>query len=194
VFALLCNPELVKAPYRTIAAQAPVALGAVGPILDDLAELGFVENRPAGRRLVRKPELLDRWVAAYAERLRPRLLLNRFRAADPAWWRTQHVPDTLWGGEVAAYTKTRYLQPQLCTIYADRLPPDTIVANRLTHDPDGAVELVRRFWAFDYTDPDGPLVHPVLVYADLVAEPDKRRREAAGVLRERYLDRYLRQD
>src|SRR2546427_5666814 len=42
VFALLCKPELVNAPYRDIAAAADVALGTVGWVFFDLQQRGYI--------------------------------------------------------------------------------------------------------------------------------------------------------
>ncbi len=42
VFALLCRPELLNAPYREIVDAAGVALGAVGWVYFDLQARGYV--------------------------------------------------------------------------------------------------------------------------------------------------------
>jgi len=195
VFALLCNPGLERAPYREIAAKAGVALGTIAGVVGDLVAAGYVEHgRGHVRRLVRKENLLDRWVTAYVEQLRPKLLLERYRAAADDWWKDAHPGDGLWGGEVAAWLKTGFLRPQAATLYGERIAPEAIIKHRLTRDPAGNVELLRRFWGFEYTDPKGPLVHPILAYADLLADPGKRTREAAEILREQHIAGYLRQD
>jgi hypothetical protein len=45
LFALLCKPELAGMTYRPIAAAAQVALGAVGPVLQDLETRGFLRRQ-----------------------------------------------------------------------------------------------------------------------------------------------------
>src|SRR4029453_8112359 len=54
IFALLCRPELLNAPYRDIIRAAGVALGAVGGVLRDLQGRGYVTHgrRKGGRRLL----------------------------------------------------------------------------------------------------------------------------------------------
>ncbi len=42
LFALLCNPDWIAAPYREIARLAGVAHGTVGWVMADLPDLGFV--------------------------------------------------------------------------------------------------------------------------------------------------------
>ena len=104
VFALLCRQELADAPYRTIAQTAHVALGTVGWVLNDLIRLGhFLEMGKRRRKLIHKQQLLERWVGAFPNQLRPKLLLGRYTAPDPKWWEHAQVGDFLayWGGEIA---------------------------------------------------------------------------------------------
>ena len=110
VFALLCRQDLVDAPYRDIAKATNVALGTVAWILDDLQKLGHLLGfGKHQRRLIQKQRLLERWVAAYPEQLRPKLAMGRFTPADPKWWERTRIEDfrAYWGGEVAAARLTR---------------------------------------------------------------------------------------
>lgn len=83
IFALLADPAAVRMPYRDLARLSGVALGSVPAIMRDLKDKRFLDR--VGRTewtLVRKRELLDLWVAGYGERLRPKLVLGRFRAPE----------------------------------------------------------------------------------------------------------------
>lgn len=61
IYALLCNHDLIKKPYRHIAEISGVALGTVGNIINDLISLGFVlEMGSTGRQLFGKKELFAR--------------------------------------------------------------------------------------------------------------------------------------
>jgi hypothetical protein len=88
IFALLCNPKLEDKPYRQLAKEAGVSLGAVNWILSDLTSLGhLIDNGKRGRRIQNRKELLKRWVAAYPEQLRPKLLIGRFhKEGAQDWW------------------------------------------------------------------------------------------------------------
>lgn len=89
IYAFLCNPELVNAPYREIAQTAEVALGTVGWVITDLAQLGhIVDMGNRGRRLKERRKLLERWITAYPEKLRPKLETGRYKAPNPDWWQT----------------------------------------------------------------------------------------------------------
>ena len=66
IFALLCHPEWVDDPYRTIAERACVAHGTVGWVMTDLQQLGFVADVKGRRRLLQGERLLKQWSEAYA--------------------------------------------------------------------------------------------------------------------------------
>ena len=196
VFALLCKPDLLNAPYREIVAAAGVALGAVGWVFLDLQNRGYVigGKRTRNRRLVEPGRLIEEWVTNYPIRLRPKLNQHRFRAPDPNWWQEARLVDgALWGGDVAADKLTGYLKPATCTIYIDPATRREGVAklvgeHRLRADPEGEVEILDMFWNFP-VDPKQPdLVPPLLVYADLLATLDPRNLEIAKQIREEHIE------
>jgi hypothetical protein len=204
LFGFLVQPELLQAPYREIAAATDVALGTVGWVLTDLREHGYLLEKPnKERRLLRKRELLDQWVAAYPEKLRPKLILGKYRAPDHRWWQNVEIErhDALWGGEVAAAKLTQYLQPDVATIYADELPARLLLENQLKKDPDGDVEILKRFWRPDVTQTreeafvpptkkaaTAGVVPPVLIYADLMGTGDARNIETAQIVYDKFVD------
>lgn len=197
VFALLCRQELVGAPYRTIAQTAQVALGTVAWVLDDLQRLGHIlEMGKRGRRLIRKQQLLERWVAAFPNQLRPKLLLGRYAAPDPNWWEHTRIGDfrAYWGGEIAAARLTRYLKPEFVTVYVRDMPGRFLAANRLRTDPRGNVEMVKAFWNTKCDWTDAEIVHPLLVYADLLRTRDDRNLETARRIYDEQLAGLVRED
>jgi hypothetical protein len=202
IFALLCKPELLNAPYREIVDAARVAMGAVGRVFSDLDQRGYIAGgaKKHTRRFVERERLFNEWVAHYPVRLRPKLNTRRFRAPNNAWWADTNLQPfgAYWGGEVAAERLTHYLKPNYCTIYikpeqAQVALPKLIAAHRLQADPDGDIEIRDAFWQL----PDHPaypdIAPPILVYADLVATHSPRNLEAAEIVRERWLDDALRQ-
>ncbi len=196
VFALLCRPELLNAPYRKIVAAAGVALGAVGWVFFDLQRRGYVTGgkRTRNRRLLEPGRLLEEWVTNYPIKLRPKLNQRRFRAPDPDWWqRTRLTDGALWGGEVAADRLTGYLKPATYTIYIDPATRQEGVTklvkeHHLRADPNGEVEILDTFWNLPpgLTQPE--LAPPLLVYADLVATLDPRNLELAKRIREEHIE------
>ena len=199
VFALLCNPGLEKAAFREIAKVADVALGTVGWVMGDLREIGHLADMgKRGRLLVLKEKLLRRWVTAYPEQLRPKKLLGRYKASDPDWWKNAELPplQVYWGGETAATRLIRYLKPQVATIYTQNLGPLTkwLAKNRLKKHPNGDIEILRKFWKFDHVWRYEGLVHPLLIYADLLATGDPRNIETAEIIYEKELARLITED
>ncbi|MEQ1544699.1 type IV toxin-antitoxin system AbiEi family antitoxin [Methyloglobulus sp.] len=198
VYALLCNPELVNAPYREIAQTADVALGTVGWVMTDLTQLGFiVDMGRGGRRLRDKRRLLERWVIAYPEKLRPRLEIARYKAPLPNWLQTVDLHDfqALWGGEVAADKLTHYLKPEIITIYLpEQQKTKFFIKNRLRKDPAGEIELLKTFWDINDATNKPSLVNPILIYADLIASGDPRNIETAQIIYDQELAEHFRED
>ena len=199
LFALICNPDLVKAQYREIAQAADVALGTVGWVMRDLRQMGnLIEMGKRGRRVIHKEKLLARWVTEYPEQLRPKKLLGRFKAANVDWWRKAELPDpeTFWGGEIAAAKLTQHLKPQTATIYAPELNAlfEWLIKNRIRQDPHGNIEILKKFWKFELDWGYPTLTHPVLIYADLLATADARNIETAKIIYDKEIPRLIKED
>ncbi|HET9177678.1 MAG TPA: type IV toxin-antitoxin system AbiEi family antitoxin [Terriglobia bacterium] len=196
IFALLCKQELLNAPYRTVAEAADVALGAIGWIFGDLERLGYLLKLPEhGRKLVQKEQLLERWVTAYPEQLRPKLVIGRYAAPDRDWWQKAHIQEqqAFWGGEIAAARLTQYLKPEDITIYVRGLPGPLLATHRLRKDARGSVEVLKAFWdaRVDWTNQG--TVHPILAYADLLRTGDARNLETARQLYDAQIARFVRE-
>ena len=202
VYQFLKGERTLNAPYREIAAKADVALGAIGGVIDDLKQGGYlIETGPKNRRLKRKRQLLDKWVDAYLERLRPKLVVGTFRTENQQWWKKvgEHITkfEAKWGGEVAAYEMTRYLTPQDVTIYLEAGDGANLFKDhRFQKDPDGDIHVYRAFWRKGEADDElyPGFVEPLIAYADLVGTGDTRNLEAAGKLLGEELAEYIRED
>jgi hypothetical protein len=197
IFALLCKRDLWNANYRDIAQATMVALGTVAGVMTDLKQQGFIiEPKEGERKLKRRRELLEKWTTAYAQKLRPKTLTGRYAAREPDFWQNAEVTatDAQWGGEVAANRLTRYLKPEIITVYAGKPLNATVLWLKLRNDENGKVELRERFWNFQTAEIDRTIVPPILVYADLMATADPRNIEAAKMVYDDYLQRYIEQD
>lgn len=199
IYAFLTRPEMITAPYREIAQYTGVALGTVGWVINGLKDAGFlvdVRGREA-RELVNKKRLIDRWVEAYIAKLRPKLLVGLFLADTPEWWhRTPIEAHGVWmGGELAAAKIIGALRPEQTILYLpEHAERDFLLTARLRRvrglpspNTTGLISIYRPFWLD--ADPLGPVgcVHPVLVYADLVATADPRNLEVARQLYEEHI-------
>lgn len=194
LFALLCNPELANRPYREIAERAGVAHGTVGWVMAELPHRRFLYDfgkEGGGRKLKQVEQLLAEWAAAYARKLKPKLLLGRFQAKDPNWWKALDpaIYGMVLGAEAAAARVTEYLRPAVITLYGVRAEPRLIIDHGLRADPKGDVEIAERFWRFETEETKKGLAPLPLIYADLLATGDPRCIETAGLIRDKYLDR-----
>lgn len=197
VFVLLNNPKMINKPYRDIAKAADVALGTVGWLIRDLKEMDFcIEIGKNNRKLMDLKNLFKRWVEAYPEQLRPKLIIERFETTDHNWWKGINIKDygACWGGEVAAANLTDYLKPAKVTIYTNEPLGKLVLKNRLRKAEQGNVEILTPFWNFKYELEDRHVVPPILVYADLMATGGQRNIEAAGMIYEKYIDRFIREN
>jgi hypothetical protein len=197
LFTLLNQPGAENNPYRDIATDAGVALGTVNWVVYDLKDTGFlVDMGRKGRRLINKPDLLRRWVEAYPEQLRPKLVQGTFRTENRNWWREFNPAEfrAFWGGEIAAIELTRYLKPEKFVIYTDRMPGKLVLKYKLQKDPKGNVEILKPFWHFGWEMAEKGLVPPLLVYADLMATGDARNIEAAEMIYDKHLAGLVRED
>ena len=150
----------------------------------------YLIEQGKGRLLIRKDELLKRWVQGYAETLRPKQILSRFRASSWGWWKTADLTlaNACWGGEVAANLMTRYLEPSQTMFYVKQFPPILMRQLGLQSDSQGEIVMLQRFWNFDK---DNIIAPPLLVYADLVATAEARNLEVAQMIYDEHLARLV---
>ena len=195
IFALICSPGLEQKTYREIAEVTRTALGTVNWTMRELRQIGhLLEMGEAGRRVVKREALFDKWVAAYPQQLRPKQLIGRYTAQEPDWWRTADLKDlnALWGGETAAAIETGYLEPEIATVYLEEKINDLVLRFKLKSDPHGKIEIFRKFWQFQLEEQRDQTVPLPLIYADLLATGNARNVQTARELRDKKLDRYLR--
>ena len=197
LFAFICNPDLVNAPYRDIANAANVALGTVGWVINDLKDLGYVTEFGKGRRVLGgREKLVDRWATAYPEQLRPKLTIGRYTVRDKTWWKHAELYNfpAYWGGEVAAAKLTQYLKPEQITVYVREQAARLQLEFGMKKDPNGEVELLEAFWneACDFNDKG--VTPMLLIYADLLMIGDQRSIDTATIIYDQYLAQFIAED
>lgn len=194
LFAVLIKPELLNMPYRKIAAITGVALGNIGPFIQELKEAGFVKEGTKEKQpflfLENTALLQQKWAELFNVILKPKLKQGTFRflnKADQYEWEFLPDHDFYWGGEIAGARLTDFLQPEQLTLYTAK--PKTAIMQQLKLVPDanGAVEIMEKFWneALDYKQ---GVVPPLLAYAELINSLDSRNRETAQRIKQKYLD------
>jgi hypothetical protein len=192
IFHLLLIDDLINKPYREIAATTEVALGNINYIFTGLKEMGFLLQLTKDQyKLTNKKVLLDKWLTGFAEKLKPGLLQGKFAFATETvqknWRDLKLLEDqTFWAGEPAGDVLTNHLRPEIFTIYTDEGLNDIIRNYKLMPKENGNVRIYQKFWNV----PDADLKNiapPLLVYADLITTHDKRCRETANMIYEKYI-------
>jgi hypothetical protein len=195
VFALLVEPDLLNAPTRELARASGASLGTVSNVLRRLEQDRILVRTKSKRHLVKRDDLIERWIAGYAETLRPQIFAGRFQTPDkdPASLEDR-VARLLgrdgtwaWGGAAAAFRLTKHYRSDETVLHVEASSSD--LPKRLKAIPDSAGRFI-------LMGVPGPLafrgqvphtVHPLLIYTELVLTGSDRAREAASELRERFL-------
>ncbi|WP_419660475.1 putative protein DUF2186 [Desulfosarcina variabilis str. Montpellier] len=85
------------------------------------------------------------------DQLRPKLVIDRFKADNPEWWKTADLleQNICWGGEVAAAKLTKQLKPTKVIIYGGEMPGKLIIQHKLRKTTEGNIELIKQFWKME---------------------------------------------
>ena len=187
-FQLLISNTNLFATQRELAEQAGVALGNIPLVLKGLKTMGFLLNKnDLGYQWANKEEAISQWINAYQTTLKPTLFQGRYRLPKDSDWRNILLPTskTCWGGEPGGDILTNYLRPEKFILFTDLKKTDFIKATRLLPDPTGELKLYETFWKIGQVeDRTAP---PLLVYADLIFNGDKRSLETAKLIYDRYI-------
>lgn len=202
LYLFLTNEHDINDTYREIAGSAGVAIGNIRLILQGLIEEGFaLKLNDKELKLTDKKGLLDKWVSAFIEKLRPALHLGNFRFAHPdefSNWMKINLNSTgsQWGGEAAGNIFTDYLYPEILTIYtsANRTKntlkkAELIKEYNLLTDPHGNIHVYEKFWkdGQDFKN----TVPPIIAYADLLVSANRRCIETAQKIYEKFIESTL---
>lgn len=210
-YAFLTDPNLLNLPYRDIAVVTGVAVGTVGWVINALKDGNYIHEaaRTRQRRITNYQRLLDRWVEAWPEKLKPKHQLGIFTTNKANWWKKINIEKYggYWGGETAGAQYTNYLKPKITTIYLHKKELPKLIRDARLRNLDVPITaaenltyMLTPFWTAennelnnkreDYDEdlpiPAAPgLVNPVLAYADLVATGEPRNLETARIIYEK---------
>jgi hypothetical protein len=195
LFHFLLHENDVNLPYRELANITEVGLGNINYVITGLKKLGFlIKLNKDEYRLTNKKELLDKWITAYDEKLKPALQTGTFRflrEEDFNNWKNLPITvgKTWWGGEPAGDLITNYLRPAELTLYTTETRNELIKNYRLIPDEKGNIKIFKKFWEPEEGyDNVAPLL---LVYADLINTNDRRCTETAQKIYDEFLQNKL---
>ena len=140
-------------------------------------------------KLLKKRELLDRWIDGYGTALKPTLHIGNYRFLKEedhkAWKKLKlDVEKTVWASEAAADLITNYLVPLKLDLYTKETKTELMKKWRLIPEPTGRLQLYEKFWN---NNTDQKYAPEVLVYADLILTNDPRCIETAQMIYDKYL-------
>jgi len=188
LFALLAKPELLQAPVRDVAAAAGVGKSTAATMMRRLRE----ERLVAGRRLLRPGDLLDRWLVAYRDLVRPHLYVGSYQAPDTGpeelEARLEEIFEReglagVWGGGAALHRLFGQYRGTATILHLDEVPPELPRILRVLPSPDGPLTVLRLPGPIGAEGRLPRTAHPLLVYTELTTGHDERAREVAEQFR-----------
>jgi len=179
IFLLLRLPQAVRWTYRALAQEAGIALGAVGPVLRELEDLGYLRDHREHRSLQSLRDLLLRWELGYGEKLLPALAPQPCRLggghslADlPAMIERQGLlEEVLVGGELGASLLLQQGTARSASLHIRGDALRTMLRLQLVPEPNGVVQVLARFGQTDHWQGWRPhaaqLADPLLLHAEM---------------------------
>lgn len=196
IFSLLANPENLNLSYRELSEKKSIALGSISNIMQELEEQNFILRTKSKRVLKNKKELLNRWIVAYHDVLRPKILKKKMKFKSKEMynnWKAlldkhnQESTKFLWSGEPAASLMTNFLKPAFYTLYTNTSWQNCMKELDMVPDENGDIEVLSFFWEIDAYNYIKSTVPPVIVYADIMNSGLDRNLETAKIILENEL-------
>lgn len=185
---LISNPETLHFSYRELAEKTGIALGSVSNIFKELENSHYLLKTRNKRVLKNQDEIIERWVIAYNEILKPRSFKKKMRALENEF-NTNVVLNNdniklYFGGEPGAELLTGYLKPKDYIIYTVEETGKIAKAMKLIPDEEGNIELYSKFWTDSLRLKNEYTAPPLVVYADLMGSNSSRNIETAKLILE----------
>ncbi len=183
LFHFLIDEQNINQTYRQIAEHTGTTIGNINKIITGLKQDGFLLALTKNEyKITNSRELLNKWIEAYEIKLKPTLKVGTFRFVkneDFLKWKEIALKDgdTFWGGEAAGDIYTKYLKPEILTIYTNETRTEIIKNYRLIPDNTGNIQVFEKFW--NKNEGGKNVVPALLAYADLMNTGDGRCMETA---------------
>jgi|AntRauTorckE5430_2_1112549.scaffolds.fasta_scaffold04123_2 hypothetical protein len=190
IFNLLTRPYLINVSQREISKKVNISLGSVSKILKGLEILNFLKKiNKKEKKLINKKVLLNRWVTAYNEKIKPKYFRGKYRFINKEYnknWENLTLPNyTYWGGEPAARLLIGFLKPQILTLYSTLDKKELLKTLKIIPDNiNGNINLLELPSGFNN---EKEQIHPLITYADLILSFDSRNIETAQKIYDNYV-------
>lgn len=195
LFEFLQNPTLINESYRQIAKQTGTSIGNITNIIQGLKQEDFILSINKNTlKLTNIESLINKWADGFTKNLKPNLLIGTFRFLKEdnllAWKDLKlNTTETVWGGEPAGDLLTNYLHPAEFTLYTDESRNELVMNYKLIPNEKGNVKVYEKFW--QENDSIQKTAPPLIIYADLMENNDRRSIETANKIYDEYLQTQL---
>lgn len=180
IYRFLSDKSFISKAYRTISSETGMSLGSIKNTIEELTNRQFVMHTDKNRKLINEDKLLELWVQAYNQTIRPKLMLRRmsFRTDEMRNnWQEMNLPEGMsWGGDCGANLTDAYLIPGSFEIYTSKPSAMLMTTGMVVPDENGDIVLYQKFWN---DDADSKVAPRLIIYADLMNNGDSRQVEAA---------------
>jgi len=198
LFTFAADPKAGESTVRQLAEASGLSKSSVARLREELVEDQVLKKNPRGYEVRNKEELRQILLAGYERTLRPKLFINRFRAAESTPEQLLSrlkdalaAPAAKWSltGAAAAYRLHHYYKAPDIPLFFDTATDETLRKLRLLPDRDGPITLLRAFGQLPFWKEISGLTvaHPWLIYVELMHSPDSRAHEAAEQLRAEFI-------
>ncbi|MBN1893371.1 hypothetical protein JW906_02705 [bacterium] len=179
---------------RKLAEGAGISIDRTHAVIHELMDKGYLIRSAKGmKRLKNRKKLFELWLANFGGRLRPKLILGTYKMAPSVVNRTgellqQAFPDPAGdyaiGGGLAGYLLDHYYRGPTTEIFVKPEAANRVrSALKLIPARDADTTLFNLFSPGVIYRKEGvpwPVVHPMLIYAELLHQGGDRALDAAG--------------
>lgn len=185
---LISNPETLQFSYRELVEKTGIGLGSVSNVFKELTESNYLLEVKDKRVLKNQDEIIERWVMAYNELVKPRSFRRRMRAVGNELSMKSMLENRnlqlYFGGEPGGQLLTKYLKPKDYMIYTNEEISKVAKELKLVPDESGNIELYTKFWSDQLKLKHEHAAPPLVVYADLLGTGNNRNIETAKLILE----------
>ena len=172
IFALLSCPDILSGTQREISSQTKQSLGVVNRYLAQLEEAEFI----SGRSFTNYSKLLDYWVADVQRYVK--IGVQKYSPINASVLESLRYSKSIftngcWSGSKAVDVLHNSELASNFIIYSSH-STHVMAQLKLRPNPDGEVEIRRKFWAFNWQEEELGVAPLPLIYADLMMSQDPR--------------------
>jgi len=165
----VANPDALKRNQRQLAHDLDISLGAVNHAIHSLKSMRLLLSSGPTKYLGKFDDLVSRWRHSLFDLQAKELLLGKFSPLNDSFYKEWKKLDlgkinSCWGGEPAAAIRTKYLGPEVYSVftYNDGMS-EILKLLRLKKDPNGKIELYKCFWPASLNNKDNTALILLLI-------------------------------